>query len=46
MTDWKLIRDGDALVLRDSVDGGGNYMRKMEKPATGLPAKAVTKWLG
>jgi len=31
MTDWKLIRDGDTLVLRDSDDGGGNYMRKMEK---------------
>lgn len=31
MTGWRLVRDGDSLVFRDCDDGGGNYIRKIEK---------------
>jgi hypothetical protein len=31
MTGWRLVRDGDSLILRDCAGGGGNYIRKMEK---------------
>ena len=37
MTKWRLIRDGDLLILRDCDGGGGNYMRKMQKLVKGRP---------